>query len=188
MVPPNWDHPKEQMRDGRTDYRPMYSRRFDDDVAEWKDGYAKWEAGLRPGKNGWQPKAEWDFADIYADSPNQEWWEYHGLPPVDRNMYRPWTDDEATWYQVWETVSEGTPVTPPFPTKAGLVDYLVANGDFWDQKRREDKARGRFVGMNCDPWGREQAEAFVNSGWAPSLVVTTTGDGVRTIKEPKDGM
>lgn len=78
----------------------------------------------------------------------------------DPAFYRPWTDAEATWVQVWETVSEGTPVTPPFATKAELVDYLVAGGDDWDRKR----GRGGY--------SREQAVAFVESGWVPSMVVT----------------
>jgi hypothetical protein len=77
-----------------------------------------------------------------------------------------------TWFQVYETVSEGTPVTPPFATKEELVDYLVANGDFWDQHRGDGG------------WSRENAEAFVGAGFAMSLVVNTaTG----TIKAPRDG-
>ena len=73
-----------------------------------------------------------------------------------------------TWWQVYETVSEGTPVTPPFETREELVEYLVANGDFWDQKRRTE---GRSS-MPCEPWPRKQAESFVfGSGWSPSLVV-----------------
>jgi hypothetical protein len=76
---------------------------------------------------------------------------------------------EMTWYQVYETVSEGTPVTPPFETQSELVEYLVANGDFWDQRCRKE---GSSI-MECAPWSRKQAEAFVyGPGWAPSLIST----------------
>jgi len=177
MVPPNWDHPKVE-RHGRIDFQPMRDQRFDDAAREWKEGFAKWEAGLRPEyhPDRWVPLAEWSSREIYG---NAEWWEYDSMPPDDRAYYRPWTDVEATWFQVFETVSEGTPVTPPFATREELIDYLATHGDFWDQAR---KAEGRAEG---GPWERANAEKFVNSGWAPSMMVTRTAAGVN-IKMPRD--
>ena len=81
----------------------------------------------------------------------------------ERECYRPWEESEATWYQLWETVSAGTPVSPPFETKEQLAAYLATCGDFWDQKR----GRG-----GC---GMDAAEAFVEVGWAPSLVAVRVG-------------
>lgn len=158
MVPPNWEHPKGTRPNGREGFQPMFDTRFEDAAAEWKEEFLKWEAGERPSYCG-------------DESKGLEYWEYCGDPP-DRKYYRPWLDEEATWFQVWETVSEGTPVTPPFETQDELINYLVANGDFWDQSRR---AEGRTT-MNCDPWPREQAEKFVKGpDWAPSLVMTSDG-------------
>lgn len=107
--------------------------------------------------------------DYTSDWPLAEWLSDEGRPP-DPDYYRPWKDEDATWFQVWETVSEGTPVTPPFATKEELVDYLATKGDFWDQRRGDG------------PWVRTNAEAFVGSGWAPTLMVK---DGV--ISAPRDG-
>lgn len=86
-------------------------------------------------------------------------------------MYRPdWKPEEATWFQMYETVSEGTPVTPPFETREELVEYLVANGCFWDQKRRARGLSGDW--MRCSPWTREEATKFVfGDGWMPSMTV-----------------
>lgn len=144
-VPPNWDHPK---REGAHADRlqPMFNETFASAAAEWKANFAAWERGERPKH----------FSD---ESRNLEYWEWENGPP-DRAYYRPWQDDEATWFQVWETVSEGTPVTPPFATKVELVDYLATHGDFWDQKRGDG------------PWPRGTAEKFVGAGWAPSMMVT----------------
>jgi len=76
-------------------------------------------------------------------------------------------------WQVWETVSEGSPVTPVLPTREALIDYLVEYGDLWDQK--------------CDGgWKRENAERFVSSGFAPSLVVNVSVTGAE-ILSPRDG-
>lgn len=164
-VPPNWEHPTEEKYDPfrrvmEAVRQPMHDQTFAEAVAEWKADYAKWEAGERP-----------DYCT--DESRALEFWEWHGLPP-DRDYYRPWSDAEATWFQVWETVSEGTPVTPPFATREELIDHLVANGDDWDQSRGEGG------------WPRANAEQFVNSGWAPSLIVQTGEGG--GVFEPRDGM
>ena len=92
--------------------------------------------------------------------------DYHGRGPRS-DEYVDFEGREPTWWQVYETVSEGTPVTPPFATREELVEYLVENGDFWDQKNR---AEGGSL-MPCDPWSRRNAEAFVmGSGWAPTMI------------------
>jgi hypothetical protein len=40
--------------------------------------------------------------------------EVRRVPPPDHPR-----DKEATWFQAWKTVTEGTPVTPPFATMHG---------------------------------------------------------------------
>lgn len=139
QVPPNWDHP----RDARGEYKSMYNQTFEQAAAEWKAGFSVWEAGDRP-------------AEYAAD----EYWEYAGDPPSDREDYRPWSDEEATWFQLWETVSEGSPVSPPFATKEDLANYLAKNGDFWDQHR------------GAGGWGHRRAAAFMEDEWAPSMMVS----------------
>ena len=131
-VPPNWDHPKKEGYDDRL--QPMYDRDYTTARKEWLDGLAA------------HKPEEHDGADF---------WEWEGGPP-ERAYYRLYSDEEATWFQLWETVSEGTPVSPPFATKEELAAYLAVNGDFWDQKRGNGG------------WGIERARAFVDDGWAPS--------------------
>lgn len=165
-VPANWEHPKSERQNGRIDYRPMFDRPYLEALDEWLQEHHQWEDGTHTAfaEHGYT-KAEYPH---YAN--------YGGNPP-DVEYFRPnWTPEEMIWWQVYETVSEGTPVTPPFATREELVDYLVANGDFWDQSRRKD---GRSL-IECGPWPRKQAESFVfGSGWAPSLIVTTE-HGVQT--------
>lgn len=128
--------------------QPMHNEDFEEACAEWHAEYAKWMTGERP-----------DYFDASEHPNGIEFWEWHGNPP-ERKYYRPWKDKDATWFQVWETVSEGTPVTPPFETRQELVEYLVAHGDYWDQQRGDR------------PWSRKSAEAFCNTGWAPSMAFT----------------
>lgn len=79
-------------------------------------------------------------------------------------IYRTWAPEEATWYQVWQTVSEGSPVTPPFATPEELVDYLVAYGE-------------EFRGENSSgPYSRKAAEQMVHGrGWFPSSLANSGG-------------
>lgn len=163
MVPANWEHPVSRDVYGRERLQPMYDETFSTAAREWKAGFLKWESGERP--------------DYFEDRPEgYEFWEWDVQPPS-REYYRPWSDDEATWFQLWETVSEGTPVSPPFSTKEELADYLADNGDFWDQKRCIEPDWDRLWGgtPGVSGWGKERAYRFVNVGWAPSMVATSAG-------------
>ena len=109
------------------------------------------------------------------DEPHRAFCDWHGRFP-DPDYYRPrWDESLAVGYQVYETVSEGTPVTPVFATKEELVEYLVKHGDAWDQKRGDGG------------WTRQNAERFVSAGHACSLTVERTADGTVDIKGPRDG-
>jgi hypothetical protein len=84
MVPQNWEHPKSVDRYGRDFLQPMYDQSFADAAAEWKDKFLKWEAGERP--------------DYFEDRPEgYEFWEWDVQPPS-REYYRPWKDEDATWF------------------------------------------------------------------------------------------
>lgn len=98
------------------------------------------------------------------------------LDPAVRQAYEAWQETPiptGDWWQVWETVSEGSPVTPAFKTDTALVDYLVANGDAWDQKRGKGG------------WPRPAATRFVKAGWAPSMVAV--GNKVYTARDEVPG-
>lgn len=164
MVPPNWQHPEIKDDYGRLRLQPMYDQDFASAKAEWLEGLRAWDAG----ENDDREKYKHDDGRPY------EYWEWHGNPPCPA-YYRPWKDEEATWYQVWETVSEGTPVTPPFATQQELADYLAENGDEWDQSRSLDPHACKLFGITPGKpgWGKVRAEKFVfGGGWAPSFVVS----------------
>lgn len=170
-VPADWDHPRKQcehspwkggceealQNNGRC-YQPLFDRSFRQAAEEWKRDFAAWERGERP-----------DYCS--EESKSMEAWEYNGGPP-DRNWYRPdWPEESMTHYQVYETVSEGTPVTPHFATQEELVDYLVKYGDRWDQIRGDGG------------WSQDNAVSFVyGTQWAPSLIIA---DG--KMFSPRDG-
>jgi hypothetical protein len=164
-VPPHWEHPVTQDTYGRDRKQPMYDEQFEDRFAQWLADCDRIRAG--------------DLTDIERECYPRglvDWLSDEGQP-IDPAYYRPWREDEATWVQLWETVSEGTPVSPPFATKQELAAWLAENGDEWDQDRCRDPHTCRLFGLppGKPGWGKERAERFVfGAGWAPSLVEAVT--------------
>lgn len=66
-----------------------------------------------------------------------------------------WPEGTELGWCLYETVSDGTPITPVCPTAEALVEHLCTEGDDWEQT----------------PWRREAAEQMVGQGSAPSFVV-----------------
>ncbi len=95
-----------------------------------------------------------------------------------------WSDPEAeaksdTWqrteppfgegWQMWDTVSEGVPISPVFKTPEELARYCA------------DHPQGASRGTTYEQW----LAMITGSGWVPSLIVTATGvrDGVAGMAE-----
>jgi hypothetical protein len=163
MVPPNWKHPTygdcERDKEGpyhsrihstrqyeKSDYISLYDDNYERAANEWVAAFIDWHV------NG-NAKSEW----------SKYYWEYD--TPPDEAYYRLYKDEEATWYQIYETVSEGSPVTPPFATKEELIEYMTTKGDFWKQR-----AVVRY-GDPFTPYSKQAAEYLINGGYAPSFVV-----------------
>ena len=112
MVPPGWEHPK----DDKGKYISLMDQSFEDATKEWKKGYLNWEQGSHAS----------DFEREFKEQECAEYWEYD--PPPDREVCRPAFTEEPTHFQMYQTVSEGTPVSPVFATKKELHQWLTQNG------------------------------------------------------------
>lgn len=51
-----------------------------------------------------------------------------GGGPVREDYMPEWTPDEATYYMMYENVTEGTPISPAFATPEELARWLADNG------------------------------------------------------------
>lgn len=93
--------------------------------------------------------------------------------PVDENNYTPVpevdADTDGFGYSLYETVSEGTPVTPVFATAEELIDYLVNVGTFWNEK-----------------YERRNAEALVGAGYSLASAVLVDGKMYNSSLEAAD--
>lgn len=68
---------------------------------------------------------------------------------------------EGDGYQLWESVSEGSPISPVFPDREGLIGYLMSDANSWGISR---------------PLTRSQAEAFVGLGHSIASGVFVGGE------------
>jgi len=100
-----------------------------------------------------------EFMELANNKGLQEAIEYMGCP--DKEDYMPdWADEEKTHLMMYETTSEGTPISPAFETPEELARWLVDNGA---------SAFGRSTG-SYEGWLR-----VAGGGYAPSAVMDASG-------------
>jgi hypothetical protein len=108
-VPPNWEHPKDE--DG--DYLPLFDKDFVTACQEW----AKEVEQYAEGKHKYQ-----EYSPTWED-----FLEDRHAPDLETHRLRRWKPEEATHYQVYETVTEGTPVSPVL-SRAEMYQWLLNDG------------------------------------------------------------
>lgn len=133
-VPATWQHPINE----KGQLVPLYDESFEEASSQWKKGYADYQ-------NKPEPRVEGGF---------YEFWEWDVGPP-ERDSYRPhWKEEERTHFQMYETVSEGTPLSPVFDTPEKVARWCADHPD------------------EC--WGKSSYKSWLavaKGGWAPSFVM-----------------
>ena len=74
------------------------------------------------------------------------------------NRWRRSEPPKGNGYQLWETVSEGSPISPVFATPEELADWLFSSPDYKWRRNDEGTTRDQWLKFICGP------------GWAPSLI------------------
>lgn len=114
-VPKDWQHPRRP--NGRL--QPLYDEDIETASSRWKTGFASWEL---------RDAAYFEFDDAGQFDEFGEYWQYVGEPPV-RHFCRPkWSDADRTHFQMYENVSEGTPISPVMESPEALARWLTDNG------------------------------------------------------------
>lgn len=155
-------------------YRERY-KEWETDLKEWNEGWELWQSGKFKDYKGeissidevvaenikWivDERNKYNYSISYRDEEEAYYragrvffTDFNGEPPLIPNPddYMP----EGEWYQVFETVSEGTPTTPAFETTEELVQWMANNKDYWGAQ-----------------WTEEGARRLVQDEWAPSMIV-----------------
>ena len=102
----------------------------------------------------------YDYPPTYTEEEilegREEGWLTGEPPNYDMDVMPQWEDDERTHYQMYENVSEGTPLSPVMESPEKLARWLADNG----------ANAGAFSTATYDQWLR-----VCKGGWAPSMVI-----------------
>jgi hypothetical protein len=120
-VPADWQHPRGQ----GGEYIPLHEgSRYRSLAAEWDRGLDKWNEGLIDDLvGGWEPIAKNTHAAACAS-----FTEWHGKRPTAEDYMPDFPPEQRTHYQMYETTSEGTPISPVFATPEELARWLADTG------------------------------------------------------------
>ncbi len=118
-VPSWWEHP----RDERGEYIPLFDRSYYEAVRDYEYAVGLWQEGRHPAQSEWPEQTEGVSYD-----------EWESGPP-DLRFYRQesWTEDDASMFVLYETVSEGTPLSPKYESLSGLLQWMLRNGYSQDE-------------------------------------------------------
>ena len=162
-VPKDWEHPVKE--DGFTDV-PLLGRSFSEDLRDWEECNEKWNQGQCETYAREGPK----WGPISEEHRNLSYTEYNGPKPLADEYAPDWPDEERTHYQMYQTTSEGTPISPVFETPEELARWLTDN---------DASAFGGAL-ASYEAWLR-----VCRGGFAPSMVADSHGkltSGVEGIK------
>ena len=154
-VPKNWEHPKYE--DGQ--YKPLLKECFRKANEDWEEGKLKWEGeGLEYSymDETWTPLTEEQKKYSYE--------EYHGERPDPKYHMPEWAEEEKTHLQMYETTSEGTPISPVMETPEELARWLA------------DNKASAFAGMTAS---YESWLSTIKRGFAPSAIFVA-GQGLKS--------
>lgn len=117
MVPKDWKHPKKAGR-----YVPLHEGPFEQEAARYAEEEAEWKRGFRRdyGTGARKPLDDLERTWTYED--------YAGEPPKREDYMPSWRPEERTHFQMYETCTEGTPISPPMPDAESLATWLADNG------------------------------------------------------------
>lgn len=151
-VPADWQHPKAfSPTRQRMEYMPLFEGGdYEQRAAEWDEEYQKWQEGLcRSYGEGerWRPIDDDYKAMCYTD--------YAGARPSPDDYMPDWPAEARTHLMMYESTSEGTPISPAFETPEELARWLADNG-------------ASSFGSSTATY--EQWLPMCRGGWAPSMV------------------
>jgi len=118
MVPANWQHPLR----ANGQYKPLFDEPYSRAVQQWDEGKEQWERGFRL---DWS-KEERVFIPKFPDD-DGTYEDLEGERPVPEKYMPEWPESDRTHYQMYETTSEGTPISPVIATPEDLARWLADN-------------------------------------------------------------
>lgn len=116
-VPKDWQHPK----DAKGVDIPLHGECYSKRVSRWDKENEKWSQGLR---RDFDTNNFILIEDKYKKTSFIEW---DGERPEQKDYMPKWTEEEKTHICMYETCSEGTPISPVMEKPEELARWLADN-------------------------------------------------------------
>lgn len=155
MVPKDWEHPK----DTNNVYIPLFEGSYKAKVSQWDKEAEMWGKGKQRkfdedgDEDGWV-----DIEDKYKTMPYKDW---NSKRPEEKDYMPDWNPEERTHLMMYESATEGTPISPVCETPEQLAHWLC------------NHAASAFAGNTAT---YEQWMSTIKSGWAPSAMRLPSGE------------
>ena len=115
-VAKDWQHP--QRGEGPDHFKPLFGGDYQTEAEAWMERMRKWESGKDP-----------DRAIAAAKYGTRYFWDWDGGPPnKDSFMFQTPPDPASlTHLMLYETTTEGTPLSPAFKTLEEVAAWAAEN-------------------------------------------------------------
>jgi hypothetical protein len=116
-VKEGWEHPKYENKILESHphladrHIPLHGRSFSEELATWNKGKEMWDKGFVEDWH-WDKASEWKPKE--REHEGTSFSEWAGNKPVKKNYMPDWKEEEKTHIQLYETTTEGTPISPVF--------------------------------------------------------------------------
>jgi hypothetical protein len=128
-VPKDWKHPvydrdtaPYQTLIGK--HRALFSGFDPEEQVAWDEGARKWAEGLRPDGDEW---VRYEERPLIDRGRHDTWENWTGARPNRSDFMPTWNEEELTHLMMYETTTEGTPISPAFETGRELARWLADN-------------------------------------------------------------
>jgi hypothetical protein len=127
-------------------------------LAAWELHNSKWNEGLELSYSSYAlPVDQWVWVAREGEALQcAQFADWDGPRPKSADFMPDWPDSERTHYVLYETVTEGSPVSPVFATAEELAAWLVT-----PDGRRESRTNSTY-----EAW----MKVFMGNGHVPSMV------------------
>ena len=133
-VPKDWEHPKNDAGN----FIPLYDESY-------KQASEAWMKDL----NDFENDVDGDKTTALKEYKTEFYWDWNG-PPPNKQSYRPEFISKPACYQIYENVSEGTPVSPVFETETKMIEWLIEKG-YTEKSAKEFVKMGHAFSMMFSP-------------------------------------
>lgn len=152
-VRPDWQHPEDGFYgDGQKRYHSLYAGPYSKAASDWDIENAEWDKGNQLDYSTYPTLSFKPKEGSALESTFEDW---NGERPEPEDYMPEWSEAEATHFMMYETCTEGSPISPAFATIEELARWLADN--------------------NASAFGSETATyeqwlRMCGLGWAPSAM------------------